>query len=162
MVDGGVNICVTGILDLLVDVEMIPPLPISVATKSSQTILNNCCTKRGFLPLTLDDGSIYYQSCYYCKNATETIISPNAILQSSAILAHWHQVGHCNNSLGSIRFTSNSGLFSISLSLEKHDGLYYCPTDVFTIAPDKFCPEIPRINCVALTEAPILPYVKRG
>ncbi len=162
IVDGGTNICVTGVLDLLVDVETIPPLPISVATKSSQTILDHCCTKQGFLPLTLDNGSIYYQSCYYCKNATETIISPDAILQSSAILAHWHQVGHCDDSPGSIPFTSNSGLFSISLSLKKHDGLYYCPTDVFTIAPDKFYPEIPRINRVTLTKAPILLYVKRG
>ena len=32
LMDGGANICITGILELLVDVETIPPLPISVAT----------------------------------------------------------------------------------------------------------------------------------
>ena len=30
LMDGGANICITGILSLLVDVETIPPLPISV------------------------------------------------------------------------------------------------------------------------------------
>jgi hypothetical protein len=133
MVDGGANICITGILDLLLDIEMIAPLPISVASKSSQTILDNCCTKQGFPLLTLDDGSTYYQSCYYHKNATKTIISPDAILWSSNILVHWHQIGHRDDSPGSICFTSNSGLFSIMLTLKKCDGLYYCPSNVFTI-----------------------------
>ena len=34
LMDGGANICLTGILDLLVDVVPIAPLPISVATKT--------------------------------------------------------------------------------------------------------------------------------
>jgi hypothetical protein len=83
LMDGGANICLTRILSLLVDVISIPPLAISAATTSGALSLNNCCTKRGLLPLTLQDGSIYYQPCYYCKNTTETIISPEAILASS-------------------------------------------------------------------------------
>jgi hypothetical protein len=83
MMDGGANICVTVILVLLVDVLTIPPFPILVATKSNQLSLNNCCTKHGYLLLMLDGGSVYYQICYYCANASETIISPDAILQSS-------------------------------------------------------------------------------
>jgi hypothetical protein len=69
MMGGGANICVAGILDLLDDVKTIPPLPILVATKTHQLLIDNCCTKHGYLPLTLDDGSIYYQECFYCKNA---------------------------------------------------------------------------------------------
>ena len=88
MVDGGANICVTGLLELLVDVEPIPPLPISVATKTDKFSLDSCCTMKGLLPLTLDDGSVYYQPCYYCKNASETIISPDTILQASDMLIH--------------------------------------------------------------------------
>ena len=81
MLDGGANICVTGLLELLVDVKLIPPLPISVATKTAKLSLDSCCTKKGLLPLALNDGFVYYQEpCYYCKNATETIISPDTIL----------------------------------------------------------------------------------
>jgi hypothetical protein len=67
--------------------------------------------------LTLDDGSIYYQPCYYCKNAVDTIISPQAILASSEVLAQWTQMGHREGTPGSIRFDSDSGL-SISMTLE--------------------------------------------
>ncbi len=95
LMDGGDNICITGILGLLVNVESILPLPISVATKSGSVSLNGCCTKRGLLPLSLSDGgSVYYQPCYFCKNATETIISPEATVVSSNTLVHQTKEGH--------------------------------------------------------------------
>ena len=122
LMDGGANICITGVLSLLVDVVSIPPLPISVATKSGSISLDDCCTKRGLIPLELSDGSVYYQPCYYCKNATETIISPEAIVAASDTLVHWTQQGHKGDAPGCIRFTSDSGLYSISLVLEKSDG----------------------------------------
>jgi hypothetical protein len=91
LMDGGANICITGVLSLLVDVVSIPPLPISVATKSGSISLDDFCTKRGLIPLELSDGAVYYQPCYYCKNATETIISPEAIVAASDTLVHWTQ-----------------------------------------------------------------------
>ncbi len=59
-VDGGANICLTGTLSLLVDVVTIPSMQISVAIEGSGDSLADCCTKRGLLPLTLDDGDVYY------------------------------------------------------------------------------------------------------
>ncbi len=110
MIDGRANICVTGILGLFIDVVSIPPLPISVATKSNQASHDYCCKKLGFLPLTLDDDSIYYQVCYFCKNASETIILLDANLQSSNILTSSLKQGHQDvSSPGSICATSNSG-----------------------------------------------------
>jgi hypothetical protein len=44
--DGGANICVTGVLDLVVDVVPIAPLRISVATKTGDISLDDCCTKK--------------------------------------------------------------------------------------------------------------------
>ena len=38
--------------------------------------------KHGLLLLQLTDGSVYFQPCYYCENAVETIISPQAILDT--------------------------------------------------------------------------------
>ena len=153
LMDGGANICITGVLDLLIDVEPIPPLPILVATTSNTFSLDDCCTKKGLIPLTLADGSIYYQPCYYCKNATETIISPEAIVAASDTLVHWTQEGHRGDAPGSIRFTSASGLYSITLRLEKRDGLYYCPTDVFTVDNNPARPSISVIRHLAVPQA---------
>ena len=83
---GGANICLTGVLDLLVEVISIAPLLILVATKNEDISLDDCCTKRGLLLLTLVDGMVYYQPCYNCRNAVETIISPQAILAASDVL----------------------------------------------------------------------------
>jgi hypothetical protein len=145
LVDGGANICITGILSLLVDVETITPLPILVATTSGSISLDDCCTKWGLLPLTLANGLVYYQLCYYCENATETIISPEAIVAASDTLVHWTQTGHKGTDPGSICFSSDSGLYSITISLKKRDGLYYCPTDVFTVDRDPVRPSDPII-----------------
>jgi hypothetical protein len=60
LMDGGTNICITGILGLLVDVVSIPPIPISVATTSGSISIDDYCTKQGLIPLTLTGGSIYY------------------------------------------------------------------------------------------------------
>ena len=154
LMDGGANICITGILSLLVGVKTIPPLPISVATTSGSFSLDDCCRKKGLIPLTLLDGLVYYQPCYYCKNATETIISPKAIVAASDTLVHWTQEGHRGDAPGSIRFSSDSGLYSIKLHLEKRDGLYYCPTDVFTVGKDPVHPHIPVIWRLAAPPTP--------
>jgi hypothetical protein len=104
LIDGKANICITGLLDLLVEVVSFPPLPISVATKTGGISLDDCCTKKGLLPLTLEDGSFYYQPCYYCKNAVEIIKSPQAILADSDMLMlwQWTQMGHKDGSPGTI------------------------------------------------------------
>jgi hypothetical protein len=90
LIDGGANICLTGDLGLLTDVVAITPIPISVALQGVTTI-DDCCTARGKISLQLDDGSIYWQDCYYSNNAVETIISPQAIVDSSDVFKSWHQ-----------------------------------------------------------------------
>jgi hypothetical protein len=134
--DSGANICHTSILSILIDVVSILLLPILVTTTSGALSLNDCCTKHGLFLHTLQDGSIYYQPRYYCKNATKTIISLEAILASSDIFVRWQQEGHKDTRPGTIWFFSDSGLYNITLALEKQDGLYYCPTDVFEINVD--------------------------
>jgi hypothetical protein len=46
LIDGGTNICVTGDLSTLVNVEEIPPMPISVAIAGDAISSDDCCTKR--------------------------------------------------------------------------------------------------------------------
>jgi hypothetical protein len=87
LIDGVGNICLTGNLNLLVDVIDIAPLPIPVAVNGKDITLDDSCTKQGYLPLTLSDSSTHCQLCFYYKNAVETIISPQAILAPSDVFA---------------------------------------------------------------------------
>ncbi len=123
-----------GNLSLQIDLVDIPPMPITVAI-FGEVSLNNCCTKRGYLPLTLPDGTIYWQLCFYCANAVGTIISPQAVLASSDVFTSWMQTGFKDGWPGTIKFDSLDGHLTMKLLLEFHDGLYYCPSDVFTVAP---------------------------
>jgi hypothetical protein len=157
LMDGGANICIMGILGLLVDIISISPLPILVATTLGSFLLDDCCTKWDLIPLTLSEGLVYYQPCYYSKNATKTIISPDAMLAASDTLVHWTQEGHKGNAPGAIHFTSNSGLYSITLVLKKRDGLYYCVIDVFTVGHNPIRSPIPVIRQIAACEPPPLP-----
>jgi hypothetical protein len=129
-VDMGAKICVTGLLETLVDVIAIPSLPISVVVHGSGVSLDDCCTHCGLPSLPLEDCTVYYQMCYFCKNIVETIISPQAIIASSDLFVTRQQTGHKDGSPGRLHFFSKSGLASIPLVLEKRDGLYYALTDV--------------------------------
>ena len=49
LIDGGANICLTGDLDILVDVVEIPPLPISVAVNGDAPTLDPSTETLGWL-----------------------------------------------------------------------------------------------------------------
>ena len=154
MVDGGANICLTGTLSLLVDTIPISPMPISVAVEGVGVSIADCCTKRGLLPLQLTDGGVYFQPCYYCENAVETIISPQAILDASDTFVEWSQTGYKDDSPGTLRFYSASGLAGMTLTLTKRDGLYYTQTDVYTVDRDPLCRIAPTVHRVTTPTHP--------
>ena len=63
----------------------------------------------------------------------ETIISPQTILEFSDVFASWTQTGFKDGHPGQIRFDSHDGLVTMQLDLNYRGGLYYCPTDIFTV-----------------------------
>jgi hypothetical protein len=150
LIDGGSNLSVTGDLTILLDVSDITPIDISVALDGKSTSLDNRITKRGLLPLTLSDGSVYYQTCFYCVNMVETIISPAAILASSDVFYYWNQEG-CKDPTapGRIRFTSKDNILSMIFNLE-YLKVYYCSSDIFTVNQDTPA----RVNCRHTTTPP--------
>jgi hypothetical protein len=81
----------------------------------------------------------------------ETIISPQAIVNSSDVIQLWHQSGYRDGdgTPGSIRFDNHDGFMSMTMTLAKRDGLYYCPTDMYTVhdAPAIWCS--PMVHCIA-------------
>jgi hypothetical protein len=133
LMDAGANICLTGDLTILADAVNISPLPITVPLNGNKPTVDDCCTMKGYIPLTLSDGAIHWQLCYYSANVNETIISPQAILASSDIFASWTMTGYKTNKPGAIRFDSHDGFHGVSIPLVCHDGLYYCPTNVFML-----------------------------
>ena len=110
LIDGGSNICVTGDADILVNTVEITPISISVALEGGSSSFDDTITKQGLLPLTMSDGTTYFQPCYFCANMVETIISPAAVLASSDQLYFWTQVG-CKDPAtpGSLTFSSRDG-----------------------------------------------------
>jgi len=125
-------------------------MPITVATSDTTLSIDDCCTKRGFIPLTLDDGSLYWQACYYCANIVETIISPQAVVDNSDVFTSWTQSGFADGRPGLIRFDSADGHISMSIQLECLGGLYYCTNEAYVL--DNDCH--PRINRIANTTPP--------
>jgi hypothetical protein len=149
MVDGGANICLAGNLSLLVDAMDIPSLPILVAVEGDGMSMADCCTKRDLLPLTLEDGSVYYQMCYYCANAVETIISPQAILGGSDLFVEWTQTGYKDDSPGLLCLYSKSGLVSMTVVLTKREGSYYTHTDILTVDKNPVRHSSHKVQCLA-------------
>ncbi len=136
-IDGGSNVCVTSDLGLLLDVVDVKPFKILVALEGKPSSFDDCITKRGLLPLSLSDGTAYYQTCFYCANMVETIISPSAILALSDIFVQWTQEGFKDPTVpGCIKFSSHDGFLTMYFNLECHHGLYYCSTNMYTVNHD--------------------------
>ena len=57
-------------------------------------------------------------------NAIETIISPQAILNSSDFFASWTMTGYKDTRPGAIRFDSHDGFLNMIINLVYQDGLY--------------------------------------
>ncbi len=93
MVDGSSNVYVTGDVGSLVDIVDIDPITILVALEGAPASYDDCIMKEGLLPLTLSNGTSYYQPCFYCANMVKTIISPAAVLASSNVFSSWTQEG---------------------------------------------------------------------
>jgi hypothetical protein len=148
--DAGTNICLMGDLSILADAVDIPLLPITAAINGNGSSQDNCCTKKGYIPLTLSNCTIHWQLCYYFANAVKTIISPQAILGSSNLFASWTMTWYKDNRPGAIRFDSHDGFISMIIHLVCHDGLYYCPTNVFTLGS---CPVL--LECDNQFHAPL-------
>ena len=83
----------------------------------------------------MNDGGFYYQPVFYNADATDTILSPQVICENShGAFLDWAQSGGISSPEGSIRFYSSSGLDSMTIPLQRIDGMYYCIAD--TLAHD--------------------------
>ena len=147
LMDNGANCCITNNLSCLVDVEDIPPFSVGVAV-SGDTVQQSLCTKRGFLPLPLPNGDHYFQRVYYNQQASNTILSPQAICEdSNGRLTKWSQMGTTRFAEekidGKITFYGPDDVVTLTIPLDRKNGLYFSKVDTMTI--DSTAPSCPTM-----------------
>ena len=129
MADSGANVCITGDTSILVDLVDIDPIPLGVAVNSTDRKAS-LCTKQGFLPIPLLNGTYHYQPFLFNPHASETILSPAHVMWSSSCIAKWNQSGskdpECMDTLTFMDAANNPLLV---LPLTTHNGLQYCTHD---------------------------------
>jgi hypothetical protein len=132
--DSGANLCMTNNPNFLVDVRPCAPFTISLATSDGGQSHMMVCKRCGLLPLPIVDGTTYYQPCFVNPYASETFISPQAIIDSSnGSFEKWQMEGYSQGRPGILLMYSPTNLLKMSLKLCQQDGLYYSTTDTVTV-----------------------------
>ena len=93
MSDSGANTCMAGSEENLIGCHDIPPVTLGLALHSDQEPTRYQCTRMGFLPMAREDGTAHLQPFLVNSQATEFIMSPEAILQACGAFDSWRQEG---------------------------------------------------------------------
>jgi hypothetical protein len=108
LVDTGGNFCMCNDMSMLVNVQPITPFGINMAAVQEKTA--PMCTHRGDFPIQMLDGLVYYTPMYYNSQASDSILSPQAIcLNSNGYLTKWSQDGSTTSASGTITFFNQYG-----------------------------------------------------
>ena len=136
MADSGANCSMTNNLTLLKNVrQLLKPIQVGVAVDAKGTDMSYAtCNMIGDLTITCKDGSTISTQCFYNPHATDTIISPQAILEESLEFDSWSQVGRRLGNAGELQFHGKNGTKAIELA--QNNGLYYCKSITFDIDHD--------------------------
>ena len=81
LMDAGANICLTGDPSILANAANIPPLPTTVAINGNGSPLDDCCTKKGYIPLTLSNGTMVVGG-----NLPQSDAHENQVLRDHAVV----------------------------------------------------------------------------
>jgi hypothetical protein len=127
LVDTGGNFCMCNDLTILVNVQPIAPFGISMAAVQDKTAPT--CTHRGDFPIPMKDGSVYYTPMFYNPQASDCILSPQAICRDSmGYLTSWSQEGATTHQSGKLTIFNKHGAAVICLDLVQKNGLFYTTT----------------------------------
>jgi hypothetical protein len=136
MADSGANCSMTNNLTLLKNVrQLLKPIQVGVAVDAKGTDMSYAtCNVMGDLTITCTDGSTITTQCFYNPHATDTIISPQAILEESLEFDSWSQVGRRLGHAGELQFHGKNGTKAIELA--QSNGLHCCNSITFDIDHD--------------------------
>ena len=135
MADSGSNCCMTNQWQLLEDVEELThPVSVGMALEGNgSTVEMTKCQYMGTLRIECDDGHIIRTRCFYNPYASDTIISPQAILDHSPQFTSWVQTGTRIGLPGILQFKGPNE--SRQITLHQQNGLYYCNSISYQIYP---------------------------
>jgi hypothetical protein len=154
LLDSGANCSMTADITLLQNLQKLDqPIVIGLAiTEDGETSATEC-THVGDLEVLCDDGSTITTMCFYNPSASDTIVSPQSIIDQSNIFDTWKQVGRRFGQPGSIEF-HGKGIVK-SLTLQQNNGLYYCNSQTFDIINDFDTKHLPTINRLTMKDKAI-------
>ena len=134
--DTGANCCMTADKTILRNLrELDTPMLIGVAVTHDGPITSSAeCTHVGDLPIYCDNGDEIVAECFYNPNATDTIISPQAIIDDSNEFTEFKQIGRKFGQPGQLTFTGPKG--SKTITLQQRNGLYFINSTMFKIQND--------------------------
>ena len=125
MVDGGANIGIAPNEDALISVKTISPVKVGLALFSDGQELQSMCRQMGYLPVDRLDGTLHYQPMLVHESATDIIISPQSIVESSPNFRSWTQTGFSDERPGSQIICDAMNTPLVDMVLHGRNGLYY-------------------------------------
>jgi hypothetical protein len=133
MADTGANCSMTANWSALKNVKkLVEPVTIGVAVTNDGVFSNSSmCTHYGDYPIKCDDGTIIFTKCFYNPNASDTIISPQSIVDSSITFHTWQQVGRRMGQPGQLNFIGTNDIKTITL--QQNNGLYFCNAEMYEV-----------------------------
>lgn len=136
LADSGANCCMTANMNLLANIRPLKhPIIIGLAVCNDGLVSSSSeCTHIGDLTVKCDNGDSFTTKCFYNPNASDTIISPQAIIDGSNKFTEWNQSGRKFGQPGQLNFIGPSGTKSITL--KQYNGLYFISSTTYNIVDD--------------------------
>ena len=92
MSDTGANVCMAPDASKLIRVRDITPVQVDLALTPEQPQQPALCNQMGYLPMTMANGKMHDQPFLINPNASDMIMSPEAILQASSTFHRFEQL----------------------------------------------------------------------
>jgi hypothetical protein len=136
LADSGANCCMTTNINLLSNIRQLKnPITIGLAVSNDGIVSSTSeCTHIGDLSIKCDNGETFSTKCFYNPNASDTIISPQAVIDGSDEFVAWNQRGRKFGQPGQLNFVGPKGTKSITL--QQHNGLYFISSTTYNIVDD--------------------------
>ena len=121
--DSGANRSVTNLISLLHNFKTIDPYPISGVNSKSPAIV---CTGFGFLKWYSENKQLILIPCYYCAQASGTIISPTDIVYSHLdTFCGWQMTTNVDTKKGTFTLLARDGINHIKYPTFMRNNLWY-------------------------------------